>query len=132
MAMLTSARQTKRKIVISHLHASAHNLLYGGGCSSSRVCACVCEGVSVSVSCRNCHNLLYGGVSKLETLVSGDVNFRSTNEVEVLIMAGSVADARVVEYVSVSVSVSLSVSVSVSKLEILPHVDVDVRSTNEA
>jgi len=66
------------------------------------VCACVCEGESVSVS-------------KLETLLRGDVDFRSTNEVEVLIIAGSIADARVVEYVSVSVSVS------VSKLETLLH-----------
>jgi len=62
------------------------------------VCACVCEAESVSVS-------------KLETLLRGDVDFRSTNEVEVLIIAGSVADARVVEYVSVSVS----------KLETLLH-----------
>jgi hypothetical protein len=44
----------------------------------------VCEGVSVSVSCRNWHNLLHGGASKLETHLRGDVNFRSTNEVEVL------------------------------------------------
>jgi len=44
VAMLTSVRQTQWKIVISLLNASAHNLLYGGGCSSSRVCACVCEG----------------------------------------------------------------------------------------
>ena len=46
----------------------------------------VCEGVSVSVSCRNWHNLLYGGASKLETLLHGNVNFCSTNEVEVLIV----------------------------------------------
>jgi hypothetical protein len=46
-------------------------------------------------------------VSKLETLLRGNLDFRSTNEVEVLIVAGcSLADARVVEYVSVSVSVS--------------------------
>jgi len=51
-------------------------------------------------------------VSKLETFLRGNVDFRSTNEVEVLIIAGSVADARVVEYVSVPVSVSVSVSVS--------------------
>jgi len=29
------------------LNARAHNLLYGGMCSSSRVCAGVCEGVSI-------------------------------------------------------------------------------------
>jgi hypothetical protein len=29
MAMLTSTRQTKQKIFISHLHTSVHNLLYG-------------------------------------------------------------------------------------------------------
>jgi hypothetical protein len=46
-------------------------------------------------------------MSKLEMLLHGDVDFHSTNEVEVLIVAGcSVADACVVEYVSVSVSVS--------------------------
>jgi len=50
--------------------------------------------------------VLYSGGWKLETLLCGDVNFRSTNEVEVLIIAGSLSDARVVEYVSVSVSVS--------------------------
>jgi hypothetical protein len=49
---------------------------------------------------------------KLVTLVHSDVDFRSTNEVEVLIVAGcSVADARVVEYLSVSVSVLVSVSI---------------------
>jgi hypothetical protein len=42
--------------------------------------------VSVSVPYRNWHNLLYGGASKLETLLCGDVNFCSTNEVEVLIV----------------------------------------------
>jgi len=45
-------------------------------------------------------------VSKLETHLSGNVDFHSTNEVEVLILAGSIADARIVEYVSVSVLVS--------------------------
>jgi len=48
------------------VNTSAHNLLYGGGFSSSRVCACVCEGESVSLS-------------KLVTLLHGDVDFRSTN-----------------------------------------------------
>ena len=86
MVMLTSARQTKQKIVGSLWNTSAYNLIYGGGCSRSRVCACVCEGVPVSVSCRNCHNLLYGSESKLETLLCGDANFRSTNKLEVLIV----------------------------------------------
>jgi hypothetical protein len=58
-------------------------------------------------------------VSKLETHVHGIVDFHSTNEVEVLIVAGSVVDARVVEYESASVSVS--VSVSVRKLKTLLH-----------
>jgi hypothetical protein len=104
--MWTSAGQTQGTIVVSLLNLSAHNLLYGGGCSSSQVCACVCEGESVSVS-------------KLEMLLRGDVDFRSTNEVEVFIIAGSVSDDGVVEYVSISESVS--VSVSVSKLETLLH-----------
>jgi hypothetical protein len=60
-------------------------------------------------------------VSKLETLLRGNVDFRSTNEVEVLIIPGTVADPRVVEYVSVSVSVAVSMSVSVSKLQMLLH-----------
>jgi hypothetical protein len=47
MVMLTSTRQTKWMIVICLLNTSAHNLLYGGGCSRSRVCACVCEGMSI-------------------------------------------------------------------------------------
>ena len=50
---------------------------------------------------------------KFEILLRGDVDFRSTSNVEVLIIAGSVADARVVERVSVSVLVS--------KLEALLH-----------
>ena len=65
--MLTSARQMKRNTVVPFLNTSAYNLLYGGGCSSSPVCACICEGESVLVS-------------KLETLFRGDVDFRSTNE----------------------------------------------------
>ena len=52
----------------------------------------VVEYVSVSVS-----------VSKLDTLLRGNVDFHSTNEAEVLIIAGwSVEDARVVKYVSKS------------------------------
>jgi len=49
---MISTRQTKVEVFIvgSLLHARAHNLLYGGVCSSSRVCAGVCEGVSI-VSC---------------------------------------------------------------------------------
>jgi hypothetical protein len=46
----------------------------------------VCKGGSVSISCRNWHNLLYGGASTLETLLHGDANFHSTNEVEMLIV----------------------------------------------
>jgi hypothetical protein len=83
-------------------------VLNGGGCPSSRVCACVCEGESVSVS-------------KLKTIPRGDVDLRSTNDVEVLIIAGSVEDARVVEYVPVSVS----------KLERLLRGHIDLHSTNE-
>ena len=63
-------------------------------------------------------------VSKLETFLRDHVEFRSTNHVEVLIIAGSVADACVVEYVLVPVSVS--------NLETLLRGDVDFRSTNEA
>jgi hypothetical protein len=55
MALLTSAQQSKRKIVVSILNAGAHSRLYGAA-------------------------------SKLETLLRGDVNFHSTNEVEVLIV----------------------------------------------
>jgi len=92
MAMLTSARQTKRKIVVSLLNTRAHNQLYGGGYVRTYAKVCL-------------------SLSKLETLLHGDVDFRSTNEVEVLIVAGcSVADARDVEYVSVSVSVLVSAS----------------------
>jgi hypothetical protein len=52
-------------------------------------------------------------ISKLETFLRDHVEFRSTTHVEVLIIAGSVADACVVEYVLVPVSVS--------KLETLLH-----------
>ena len=52
MTMLTSTRQTKMEVLIvsSLLNTRAYNLLYGGVCASSRVCAGVCEGVSI-VSC---------------------------------------------------------------------------------
>jgi len=53
------------------------------------------------------HELLYGGgysIPKLETLLHADVDFRSTNEVEVLIIPGSISDAHVVEYVLLSLS----------------------------
>jgi hypothetical protein len=107
MVMLTSTQQTKRMIVICLLNTSAHNLLYGGGSqletllpgdvnfrSTNKVevliiaCSVSDAGVAqyVSVSCRNWHNLLYGGASKLEILLCGDVNFRSTNEVQLLIV----------------------------------------------
>jgi len=101
-AMFTSARQTKRKIVISLLNA---RLIAGCTVADARVVEYVSSMCRCQCRCRNWHNLLYGGASKLETHLRGDVNFRSTNEVEVLIIAGSsVADARVVEYVLVSVS----------------------------
>jgi hypothetical protein len=51
----------------------------------------------------------------METLLSGDVKFRSANEVEVLIV----------------ISVCECVSVLVSQLETLLRGDVDFRSTNE-
>jgi len=52
VTMLTSTRQTRMEVLIvgSLLNGRAHNLLYGGVHSSSRVCAGVCEGVSI-VSC---------------------------------------------------------------------------------
>jgi len=40
----------------------------------------------VSLLNTSAHNLLYGGALKLDTLLCGDVNFRSTNEVKVLIV----------------------------------------------
>jgi hypothetical protein len=46
----SSTNEVELLIVVSHPNATAHNLLYGGGCFCSRVCACVCEGVSM-VSC---------------------------------------------------------------------------------
>jgi len=57
VTMLTSTRQTKMEMLIvgSLLNARAHNLLYGGVCSSSRVCVGECEGVSI-LSCNEiCH-----------------------------------------------------------------------------
>jgi hypothetical protein len=45
-----STNEVELLIVVSDSNATAHNLLYGGGCLCSRVCACVCEGVSM-VSC---------------------------------------------------------------------------------
>ena len=53
---MTSTRQTKVEVFIvgSHLHARAHNLLYGGVRSSSRVCAGVCEGVSIESCNETC------------------------------------------------------------------------------
>jgi hypothetical protein len=66
-------------------------------------------------------------VSKLETLLRGDVNFPSTNQVEMLNIAGSVSDARLVQYVLVLVLllvlllVLVLVLVLVSKLETLLH-----------
>ena len=57
MTMLTSTEQTKMEMLIvgSLLNTRAHSLLYSGVCSSSRVCAGVCEGGSM-VSCNEpCH-----------------------------------------------------------------------------
>jgi len=44
---MTSNRQTKVDVFIvgSLSQERAHNLLYGGVCSSTRVCAGVCKGV---------------------------------------------------------------------------------------
>jgi hypothetical protein len=44
-----STRQMKIEVLIigSLLNARAHNVLYSGVCSDSRVCAGVCEGVSI-------------------------------------------------------------------------------------
>jgi hypothetical protein len=52
MMMLTSTRQTEIEvlIVVALSKGKAHNLLYSGVCSGSRVCACVCKVVS-TVSC---------------------------------------------------------------------------------
>jgi hypothetical protein len=49
---MTSTQQTKVEVFIvgSLSHARNHNLLYGGMCSCSRVCAGIGEGVSI-VSC---------------------------------------------------------------------------------
>ena len=57
MTMLTSTRQTKMEVLIvgSLLYARAHKLLYGGVCSSSRVCAGICEGVSIVLCKETCH-----------------------------------------------------------------------------
>jgi hypothetical protein len=57
------------------------------------------------------HRHLYGGGWTLEALLQGNVDFRSTNEGEMLIRAGSVLDAHVVE----------DVFVSMSEFEILLH-----------
>jgi hypothetical protein len=63
----------KRKFVVSLLNTSTHTLAYCGGYLSSRVCACICEGVSVSTS-------------DFEMLLCGNVDFRSANVVKVLIV----------------------------------------------
>ena len=49
MMMLTSTGQTQVEVSIVgfHLNARAHDLVYGGVCSSNRVCEGVCEGVSI-------------------------------------------------------------------------------------
>jgi len=56
VTMLTSTRQTKMEvlIVVPLFHAKAHNLLYGGVRSSSRVCAGVCAGVSIESCNETC------------------------------------------------------------------------------
>jgi len=73
LVTLTSAWQTKQKIVISLVNRSAHHVLDGAGCSGSRIWLCVWEDVTVLVS-------------KLEMLHHRDVDFCSINEVEVLIV----------------------------------------------
>jgi len=84
MAILTSARQTKRKIIISlQTQVPVTCWTVADTCvvkyvrAYAKVCLCWY---------RNWHNLVYGGASNLETLLRGDVNFRSTNEVDVLIV----------------------------------------------
>jgi len=56
VTILTSTGQTKMEIliVVAFLNARAQNLLYGGVCSSSRVCAGVCDGVSIVLCDETC------------------------------------------------------------------------------
>jgi len=49
VAMWTSAWQTKRNIVVSLLNTTAHNMLYSGRCSRSRVCVGVGVGIGVEI-----------------------------------------------------------------------------------
>ena len=52
VAMLTSARQTKWKIVISFLNTSAHNLLYGGRYVRTYAKVCLCRyHVEIGITC---------------------------------------------------------------------------------
>ena len=60
-------------IVISLLEAGVHNMLYGGRYSS--------------------HRLYVGVVLRLETILRSNVDFCLTYEVQVLIVAGCIADA---------------------------------------
>ena len=54
--MMTSTGQTKVELLIVGylLRARAHNLLYSGMCSSSRLCTGVCEGVSIVLCNETC------------------------------------------------------------------------------
>jgi hypothetical protein len=69
---------------------------------------------------QNWYNLRYGGALKFETLLPGDVNFRSTNEVGVLI---------IVSLLNASAHSCLYSGRWV--LETLLHFDVNFHSTNE-
>jgi len=104
---------------VDHLvvwHTSANNLLCGGRYVHSYAKVCL-------------------SVSKMEMLLYGNVDFHWTNEVEVFIVAGcSIANASVVEYVSVSGSVSKLASPVVHgalKLATLLCGDVNFHSTND-
>jgi len=50
MAIWTSARQTKRKMIVSLFNARAHRRLYSGRCSHSQVCVSVGVGVEIDIS----------------------------------------------------------------------------------
>jgi hypothetical protein len=58
-------------------------LMYGGECSSLRVCVSLCEGVSWKY---NWHNLMYCGALKFQMLLSGNIIIRWTNDVAVMIV----------------------------------------------
>jgi len=73
--------------------------------------------IIISLLDARAHSRLSGGASRLETLLRGDVNFHSTNQVEVLIIVSfwtqvpetccTVLDGRVVDYVRACAKVQL-------------------------